>query len=150
MSEPKQCCGHRYLSYSVMGVDIWPRTQILMATYDNHYSPRMKLMSSAVMNVGPLHHLLPIGSWLGTLVRRAVHQDRMGCGHLLNEARVRPYQDQRTCYPWHLLSCQQDRLEGKGRPGTFEGPSLPLVFPLSPIFHPCSPLIYKREGRAPH
>ena len=51
-------------------------------------------MSSIVMNVGPLHHLLPVGSRLGTLVRRAARRGRMGRDHLLNEARARPYLDQ--------------------------------------------------------
>ena len=114
-------------------------------------------MSSTVMNVGPLRHLLLVGSQLSTLARCAARRSGMGCdhllnearAHLLNEARARPYQDQRTCYPWHGLPCQQGRLKRKGRPGTFEGPSLPLVFPLSTICNPYSPLVYKREGRAP-
>ena len=58
---------------------------------------RRKLMSSTVTNVGPLRRLLPVGSRFGTLVRRATRQDGMGRDHLLNEARARPYQDQRTC-----------------------------------------------------
>ena len=62
-------------------------------------------MSSTVMTVEPLRRLLPIGSRLGTLVRRAARRGRMGRDHLLNEARARPYQDQRTCYPWHRLPC---------------------------------------------
>ena len=107
-------------------------------------------MSSTVTNVGPLHHLLPLGSWLDILARRATRQSGMGRDHLLNKARARPYQDQRMCYPWHRLPCQQGRLKGKGRPNTFEGPSLPLVFLLSPVCNPCSPLIYKREGRVAH
>ena len=85
-------------------------------------------MSSTKMNMGPLCHLLPVESRLDTLVRRAAYRGEMGRNHLLNEARARPYQDQRTCYPWHRLPYQQGRLKGKGRPGTFEGPSLPLVF----------------------
>ena len=111
---------------------------------------RRKLMSSTVTNMWPLRRLLPIGSRLGTLVRRAARRGGMGHDHLLNEARARPYQGHRTCYPWHHLSCQHCRLNGKGRPSTFEGPSLPLVFLLSPIYSPYFPLIYKREGRAPH
>ena len=51
-------------------------------------------MSSTVTNVGPLCRLLPIGSWLGTLMRRAARQGGTGRDHLLNEARVWPYQDQ--------------------------------------------------------
>ena len=96
-------------------------------------------MSSTVANVGPLRRLVPVGSRLGSLVRRAAHRGRMGRNHLLNEARAWSYQDHRTCYPWHRLPCEQGRLKGKGRPGTFEGPSLPLVFLLSPICNPCSP-----------
>ena len=107
-------------------------------------------MSSTVTNVGPLRHLLPVGSWLGTLACRAVRQSRMGRDHLLNESRARLYQDQRTRHPWHRLPCQQDRLKGEGRPGTFEGLSLPPVFSHSPICYPCSPLINKREGKAPN
>ena len=107
-------------------------------------------MSSTVTNVRHLRHLLPIGSWLDTLARRAARRGEIGRDHLLNEARAWPYQDHRTCYPWHHLPCQQGRLKGKERPGTFEGPSLPLIFLLSPICNPCSSLIYKREGRAPH
>ena len=110
---------------------------------------RRKLISSTVTNVGPLRRLLPVGSRLGTLVHRA-RQDRMARNHLLNKARAWPYQDHQTCYPWHRLPCQQGRLKRKERPSTFEGPSLPLVFLLSPIYKPCSPLIYKREGRVPH
>ena len=62
-------------------------------------------MSSTVTNVGPLRRLLPVGSRLGTLVRRAAHRDGMGRDHLLNKARARPYQDQRTYYLWHHLPC---------------------------------------------
>ena len=51
-------------------------------------------MSSTVTNVGPLRRLLLVGSRLGTLVRRATRQGRMGRDHLLNEARAQPYQDQ--------------------------------------------------------
>ena len=90
-------------------------------------------MSSTITNVGPLRRLLPVGSRLDTLVRRAVRRGGMGRDHLLNEARARPYQDQRTCYPWHRLPCQWDWLRGKGRPGIFEGLSWPLVLFLSPI-----------------
>ena len=50
-------------------------------------------MSSTVTNVGPLCHLLHVGSWLGTLVRRAARRGRMGRDHLLNEAKAWPYQD---------------------------------------------------------
>ena len=50
-------------------------------------------MSSTVTNVGPLRHLLSVGSWLGTLVRRAVRRSGMGRDHLLNEAKAWPYQD---------------------------------------------------------
>ena len=50
-------------------------------------------MSSTVMNVGPLCHLLSIGSRLSTLVHRAVRWGGMGRDHLLNEAKARPYQD---------------------------------------------------------
>ena len=107
-------------------------------------------MSSTVANVGPLRHLLPVGSRLGTLARRAIRRGRMGRDHLLNKARAWPYQDQQMCYPWHCLPYQRGWLRGKGRPGTFEGPSWPLVFLLSPIRNTCSLLIYKREGRAPH
>ena len=96
-------------------------------------------MSSTVTNMGLLCHLLPIGPRLGTVVRRAARRGGTGRDHLLNEVRVRPYQDQRTCYPWHRLPCQRDRLKEKGRSGTFEGPSLPLVFSLSPIYNPYSP-----------
>ena len=128
MSEPKQCCGRRHLSYNVMGTGICPRTRILTETYDNRYGPRRKLMSSTVRDVGPLRRLLPIGSRLGTLVRRAARQSGMGRDHLPSEARAWSFLDQRTCHPWHRLPCQQGRLKGKGRPGTFEGPSLPLVF----------------------
>jgi len=53
-------------------------------------------------------------------------------------------------YPWHCLPCQWGPLRGKRRLDIFEGPSLPLVFLLSPICNPCSPLVYKREGRVPH
>ena len=56
-------------------------------------------MSSTVTNEGPLRRLLPVGLRLGTLVRRAARQGRMGRDHLLNKARARHYQDQRTCYP---------------------------------------------------
>ena len=77
-------------------------------------------MSSTVMNVGPLCHLLPVGPWLGTLARRTVRRSRMRRDHLLNEARARPFEDQQTCYPWHCLPCQQGKLKGKERPGTFE------------------------------
>ena len=56
-------------------------------------------MSSTVTNVGHIRRLLPIGSRLGTLVRRAARRGGTGRDHLLNEARVQPYQDQRTCYP---------------------------------------------------
>ena len=63
-------------------------------------------MSSTVTNVGSLRHLLPVGSWLGTLVRRAARCSGMGRDHLPNEARAWPYQDQQTCYPWHRLPCQ--------------------------------------------
>ena len=107
-------------------------------------------MSSTVMNVGPLRRLLPVGLRLGTLVRRTVCRGGMGRDHLLNEARARPYQGQRTCYPWRRLPYQQDRLKGKVRPGTFEGSSLTLVFSFSLICNPCFSLVYKREGRAPH
>ena len=51
-------------------------------------------MSSTVTNVGPLRRLLPIGSWLGTLVRGAAHRSGMGRDHLPNEARAQSYQDQ--------------------------------------------------------
>ena len=47
-------------------------------------------MSSTVTNVGPLRHLLPVGSRLDTLVRRAARKDGMGRDPLLNEARARP------------------------------------------------------------
>ena len=63
-------------------------------------------MSSTVTNVGPLRHQLPVGSRLGTLARRAARRSGMGRDHLLNGARARPYQDQRTWFPWHRLSCQ--------------------------------------------
>ena len=48
-------------------------------------------MSSTVTNVGPLRHLLPVGSQLSTLARRAARRGGMGRDHLLNEARVWPY-----------------------------------------------------------
>ena len=150
MSEPKQCCRRRHLFYSVVGAAIGPRARILTKPYDNRYGPRRKLMSSTVRDVGPLRRLLPIGSRLGTLVRRTARRSGMGHDHLPNEAKAWPYQDQRKCHPWHHLPCQQGRLKGEGRPGTFEGPSLPLVFPLSAIYNPCPPLVYKREGKAPH
>ena len=111
---------------------------------------KRKIMSSIVTNMGPLRRLLPIGSRLGTLVRRAARRGEMGRDHLLNEARAWPYQDQRMYYPWHHLPCQRGWLRGKGRPNTFKGLSWPLFFLLSPIYNPWSPLIYKREGRAPH
>ena len=72
----------------------------------------------------------------------------MGRDHLMNEARARPYQDQRTCYPWHRLPGQQGRLKGKGRPDTFEGPSLPLIFLFLPYVIPAPPRSIK--GRAEH
>ena len=40
-------------------------------------------MSSTVTNVGPLRHLLPVGSRLDTLVHRAAHRGGMGRDHLL-------------------------------------------------------------------
>ena len=56
-------------------------------------------MSSTVTSMGPLRPLLPVGSRLGTLVRRAARWGGMGRDHLLNEARAWPYQDHQTCYP---------------------------------------------------
>ena len=47
-------------------------------------------MSSTVTNEGPLRRLLPVGLRLGTLVRRAARQGRMGRDHLLNEAEHGP------------------------------------------------------------
>ena len=44
-------------------------------------------MSSTVMNVGPLRHLLPVGSGLGTQARHTAHWSGMGCDHLLDESR---------------------------------------------------------------
>ena len=43
-------------------------------------------MSSTVANVGPLRHLLPVGSRLGTLARRTVRRSRMGRDHLLKQS----------------------------------------------------------------
>ena len=97
-------------------------------------------MSCKVMNMGPLHHLILVGSWLGILVCRAAHRGRMGHDHLLNEARAWPYQDQRTCYPWHCFSCQGDSLRGKGGPGIIEGSPWPLVFLPSSICKSLLPL----------
>ena len=51
-------------------------------------------MSSIETNVGSLCRLLPVGSRLGTLVRRAARRDGMGHDPLLNDARAWPYQDQ--------------------------------------------------------
>ena len=68
-------------------------------------------MSSTITNVGPLRRLLPVGSRFGTLVRHAIRWDGIGHDHLLNKARARPYQDQRTCYPWHRLPFQRGWLK---------------------------------------
>ena len=53
-------------------------------------------------------------------------------------------------YPWHHLPCQWGSHREKGRPDIFKGPHLPLIFLLSLICNPCSPLAYKRESKAPH
>ena len=50
-------------------------------------------MSSTVTSMGPLRHLLPVGSWLSTLVRHTARWGGMGHDHLLNEAKAWPYQD---------------------------------------------------------
>ena len=40
-------------------------------------------MSPTVTNIGPLRRLLPVGSRLGTLVRRVARRGGMGRDHLL-------------------------------------------------------------------
>ena len=125
-----QCYGHQHLPS-----DMNPDGNIRQPLWS-----RRKLMSSIVMNLGPLRHLLPVGSWLGTLARRTIRRSRMGRDHLLNEARAWPYQDQRTCYPWHCLSCQGDSVRGRGGPNIVEGSPWPLVFLHSPICKSLLPL----------
>ena len=125
---------------------------------------RRKLASSTATDVRSLRCLLPIESRISTLVRRVARRGRMGRDHLLTKPEHGIIYGQTPSvalpgsadmhpawsYPWHRLPCQRASLRGKGRPGIFEGPPLPLVFLLSPICNPCSPLVYKIEGRAPH
>ena len=110
-------------------------------------------MSSTVTNMGPLRRLLPIGSRLGTLVLHAVHRGGMGRDHLLNEARAWPYQDQRACTQHgaiHGTVCYVSgaRSEEKEDPASLKD-LIVLWFSSLPIYNPCFPLVYKREGRAP-
>ena len=125
---------------------------------------RRKLASPTVTDVRSLYRLLLVWPLISTLVRRAAHRGGMGrdnpvtmLGHgivsgqtpstaLSGSVDMRPGWG----YSCHRLPCQQGPHRGNGRPSTFEGPSLPLVFSLSPIYNPCSPMVYKREGRAPH
>ena len=113
---------------------------------------RRKLASSTVMDVQSLRRPLPVGLRINTSVHRTARRGGMGHSHLQIKLDRGIINGRRPAwsYPSHRLPCQHSWLRGKGRPGTFEEPSLPLVFLLSPICNPCSPLVYKREGRAPH
>ena len=115
-------------------------------------------MSSTVTNVGSLRRLLPTGSWLGTLVRRAARRGRMGLGNSLT-------------VPGHgIVSGQMLSAALSGSPNVLSLASSVMSigqtqrkrktqhlrrtffassFLLSPICNPCSLLIYRREGRAP-
>ena len=71
---------------------------------------RRKLMPSIVMNVGPLHRLLLVGSRLSTLVHCSACRGRMGHDHLLIKSKCGIINDRCPVwsYPWHHQQCQHD------------------------------------------
>ena len=72
----------------------------------------------------------------------------MGRDHLLNEARARPYQDQRMCYHWHCLPCQRASSEEKEDPAPLKDLLVLWFFLLPPSVIPAPP--WSIKGRTEH
>ena len=97
-----------------------------------------------------LPRLLPEESQLGSLACRTIRRCRMGRTHLLNGARAWPTRISEHTTSDMVYHVKQGRHREKERPGSLEGPSMPLVFfSFLPSVTP-APLVYKRAGRAPH
>ena len=108
------------------------------------------LSSSMMTNGQSPCHPLHMRSEIDNPVRHAARRGETGRIHLLNEARAWPTKINKHATPDTVCHVMQGRRGKKGGPRSFKGPSIPWYFPLSPICNPCSPLVYKREGRAPH
>ena len=80
------------------------------------------------MDVGSLPRLLPEGSQLGPLTRRTIRRRRMGCTHLLNEARAWPMRISEHTTSNMAYRVKQGRHMEKGRPSSLKGPSIPSAF----------------------
>ena len=110
-------------------------------------------MSSIVTDVQSLRRPLPVGLRINTPVRRAARRGGMGRDHLLTK-------------PEHgIISGHAPSIELFLAPSTMSAGALSeekedsvslkdllclWFFFLSPIYNLCFPLVYKREGRAPH
>ena len=103
------------------------------------------------MGVWSFPCLLPVESWLGTLTHRTVHRGRMGRDHSLKRSQ-NPALLGSTKHAIPSVVCNVSKVDSREKEDL--APSKDLLylwfFPLSPIYNPCSPLVYKREGRAPH
>ena len=108
------------------------------------------LPSSVVANEQSLRHPLPTGSKINNPVRHATHGGGTGHTHLLNEARAWPLKINNHATPDTVYHVMHGRHGKKGDPDPSKDLLYSWYFPLSLICNPCSPLVYKREGRAPH
>ena len=109
------------------------------------------LPSSTVANEQSLRYPLPTGSEVDNPVRHAAREGGTGRTHLLNEAKAWPTKINNHTTPDTVCHVMQGR-RGKKR----ETRILRRTFYTHGIFlflssvTPAPPLVYKREGRAPH
>ena len=108
------------------------------------------LSSSTMANRQSPRHPLPTGLEIDNPIQHTARGDGMGCAHLLNEARAWPIKINNRASPDIVCHVMQ------GRRGKRETQILRRTFYTHGIFlflstiTPAPPLVYKREGRAPH
>ena len=97
-----------------------------------------------------LRYPLPTGSEIDNPVRHAARGGGTGRAHLLDETRAWPKKINNHATPDMVYHVMQGRHGKKGDPDPLKDLLYSWYFPLSLICNPAPPLVYKREGRAPH
>jgi hypothetical protein len=141
---PKQCCRRRLLSHSVVGAAINPRTWILTRAYDNHYGPRQwrtyghfPVYSTKGHSSALWHTALSAGvGWdAPTCWKRPRHGPMR-----INEHAIPGM----TCHVSRAGAGKRKTRLPRRTFSTFD------FFLFLPFVTPAPPLVYKREGSAPH
>ena len=112
-------CSRRRLQSSVADTNTCIRQQL---------RSKIEITSSTVTDIWSLPLLLPEGSQLGSPARRTVRRRRMGRTHLLKGAMAWPMRISEYATSDTACHVKQGRHREKGRSGSLEGPSIPLVF----------------------